>query len=117
MGSIEQTLNFYQSGTTGTTSGDMVVQIEPDGNLLNSHIGIGENHPITGTYDQVTHAVNFHTTGPAAVLHGTSYSGYAFFDSYGNLSALAGEYHRNGSVVNPAGADQGGWYATAVTFS
>jgi hypothetical protein len=111
MGSIEQSFNFYQSGTTG---GALFLQIEPDGTLLNSTINLGEDHPISGTFDQVTHALNFRTGGPGSELHGTSYSGYAIFDVDGNLSALAGEYHRNGNVVYPLGASRGGWYATVL---
>jgi hypothetical protein len=117
MSSIEQSFNFYQSGTT---PGTMFLQIEPGGNLLNSYMafGTGEDQHITGTYDQVTHAVNFHIGGPGSpggVLHETSYSGYVMFDPFGNLSALAGEYHRNGIVLPPGTPAQGAWYATAFT--
>jgi hypothetical protein len=116
MGSIEQALNFFQNGNT---PGIMALQIEPDGNLLNSNIafGTGESQHITGTYEQVTHAVNFHIGGPGSpggALHETSYSGYVIFDTSGNLSALAGEYHRNGVVFPPGTPAQGWWYATAL---
>jgi hypothetical protein len=117
MGSMEQTFNFFQ---TGTTPGTMFLDIEPGGNLLNSYMafGNGKNQHIAGTYDQVTHAVNFHTGGPGSpggALHETSYSGYVIFDIDGNLSAAAGEYHQNAIAPPPGTPAQGGWYATAFT--
>lgn len=117
MSSIEGSFSFTQSGTND--KGSLFLQIEPDGNLLNSVIDLGVNTPIAGTYDNNTHAVNFRPVPRAGgtVFHPEpTYTGFAMFDQYGNISALAGEWQQNGAAVSPLLPKEGAWYATAYTI-
>jgi hypothetical protein len=103
-------LLFYR---TATPEG-LHLETDADGNLRDSYLGASANS-ITGTYDETTNALNFHTGGlghPGGVLYESFYAGYAILDGDGNTFALAGTYQDHVALPRPGDDDKlGGWYA------
>lgn len=106
MAGIEWSLTLYQTAT----SEGLEINAHADGSLWDSYIGTSA---ITGTYDEATNALNFHTGGLRGNLYVTYYSGYAILSANGDLSALAGTYQERVFTLEPFGVEEklGGWYA------